>query len=88
MENNLKVWWPDATLFYFINFSFIHTIHSHTVASMIICRGSSTFLHRLTAQWQKPPWGAESGFKLGPALQRADVLSIEPCRTLYENCQT
>jgi hypothetical protein len=32
---NLKVWWPDATLFYFISF-FFHTIHSHILTSMNI----------------------------------------------------
>jgi hypothetical protein len=42
----LKVWWPDATLFYFISFSFIHTIHSHILTFMNIRRGSPPFLHR------------------------------------------
>jgi hypothetical protein len=42
----LKIWWPDATLFYFISFSFIHTIHSHILTFMTIRRGSSPFLHR------------------------------------------
>ena len=58
----IKVWWPDATLFYFISFSFIHTLHSYILTFMNIRRGSSPFLHRWTAQWQTPPWGAESGF--------------------------
>jgi hypothetical protein len=25
--------------------------------------------HRWSAQWEKPPWGAESGIELEPALQ-------------------
>jgi hypothetical protein len=78
----LKVWWPDATLFYFISFSFIYTIHSHILTFINIRRGSPPFLHRWKAQWQTPPWGAESGFELGPAVQRADMLPTEPCRTL------
>ncbi len=73
---------------YFISCSFIHTIHSHILTSMNICRGSSLFPHRWTAQWQTPPWGAELGFELGPALQRADVLPTEPCRTLTEPFRT
>jgi hypothetical protein len=32
----------NATLFHFISFSFIHTIHSHILTSMNIRRGSST----------------------------------------------
>ncbi len=31
---NFKVWLPDATLFYFIGFRFIHTIYSHILTSM------------------------------------------------------
>jgi len=83
-----KVWWPlFLTL---LAFSFIHTIHSHI----------HTFLHQWTVVeaplysfiaeqlWQKPPWGAESGFELGSALQRVDVLPTEePCRT-WEPCRT
>ncbi len=71
-RNNFKgVGWPDATLFYFIAFSFIHTIHSHILTSINIRRGSSPFPHRRTAQWQKPPWGVESGFELLTASRRA-----------------
>jgi hypothetical protein len=44
----LKIWWPDATLFYFISFSFIHTIHSHILTSINIRRGSSPLERRLT----------------------------------------
>ncbi len=48
---------------------------------MNIRQGSSPFHRCRTAQWQTPPWGAESGLELGPALQRADVLPTEPRRT-------
>ncbi len=37
----LKVWWTDATLWYFIDFPFIH---SHILTSMSIRWGSSPFL--------------------------------------------
>jgi hypothetical protein len=67
---------------FFISFSFIHTLHAHILTSIYNRRGSSPFPHRWTAQWQTPPWGAESGFELGPALQQADMLPTEPCRTL------
>ncbi len=69
--------------FTLLSFSFIHTIQSRILTSMNIRRGSSPFPHRWTAQWQTPPWGAESGFELGPALARADMLPTEPCRTHY-----
>jgi hypothetical protein len=63
------------TLLAFLSYiQYIHTLN--------IRRGSSPFPHRWTAQRQKPPWGAESGFELGPALQRADVLPTDTCRTL------
>jgi hypothetical protein len=32
------------------------------------------FPHRWAAQWEKPPWDAELGIELGPALQQADTL--------------
>jgi hypothetical protein len=31
-----------------------------------------------------PPWGAEPGFELGPAVQQADALLFELRRTLFE----
>ena len=31
----------------------------------------------LIRQWEKPPWGAEPRFELGPALQQANALIIE-----------
>jgi hypothetical protein len=49
----------------------------HTVESPVgIACGSSPSSHRL-AQWEKPSWGAEPKFKLGPALQQADALPSE-----------
>jgi hypothetical protein len=56
---------------------------SHILTSINIRRGESLFRQCWTAQWQTPPWGAEPGFELGPALQRADVLPTESRRTLY-----
>jgi len=40
------------------------------------------YLHCLLAQVEKPPWGAEPRFELGPALQQADALPSELRRTL------
>ena len=80
----LKVWWPMMPLFLFYWF-FFHTQNTfkHTVLTSInIRRGSSPFHYRRTAQWQTPSRGAELRFKLGPPLQRAHVLPIEPRRTL------
>ncbi len=69
--------------FYFISF-FFHTYntlnnHSHILTSLNICH--SLIAEQLSGR-HAPPWGAESGFELGPALQRADMLPAEPCRTL------
>jgi hypothetical protein len=36
--------------------------------------GFSPSLHRLKAQWEKPPCGAQPRIELGPAVQQADVL--------------
>jgi hypothetical protein len=44
---------------------------------------SSPFSHRRSAQWENPPLGAAPRIELGPALQQADVLPTELCRTLY-----
>jgi hypothetical protein len=46
------------------SFYHIHTVH----LSAAIRRGSSPFPHRFSAQWEKPPWGAEPRIELGPAL--------------------
>jgi hypothetical protein len=59
-------------------FNHIHTIHF----SVTIRRGLSPFPHRLYAQWERPPCGAEPGSELGPALQQADALPTEPRRTI------
>jgi len=40
------------------------------------------YLHRFSAQQQKPPLGAEPRIELGPALQLADSLPAELRRTL------
>jgi hypothetical protein len=69
------------TLFLFIlilNITYIHTVHS----SVVIRRGSSPSPHRWSAQWEKPPWGAEPSIDHGPALQQADALPTELRRTL------
>jgi hypothetical protein len=40
--------------------------------------------HRFYAQQEKPSWGAEPRFELGPALQQADALPTLLRRTLSE----
>ncbi len=63
---------------YIHSFNHIHPWH----LSIYIRWGLSPFLHRLSAQWGKPPCGAEPWIELGPALQQADALPTEPRRTL------
>ncbi len=60
------------------SFYHIHTVHS----SVAICWSSSPFPHCWSAQWVKPPCGAEPSIKLRPALQQADALPAELRRTL------
>ncbi len=71
----------------FFIFYNIHTfIQSHSCntihLSVAIRRGLSPFLHRLEAQWEKPPCGAEPRIELGPALQQADALPTKPRHTI------
>jgi hypothetical protein len=56
------------------SFSWFHTVHS----LISIRRGLSLFSHRFFATMEKPPWGAEPGLKLGPAIQQASALPDEP----------
>ncbi len=44
-------------------------------------QGISPSPHRLKAQWEKPPCGAEPRIELGPAVQQADALPTEPRRS-------
>jgi hypothetical protein len=55
---------------YIHSFNHIHTIH----LSITIRWGLSPSPHRLKAQWEDPPCGAEPRIELGPALQQADAL--------------
>ncbi len=72
----LKVWWQQP-LFLFISI-FFRTIHSfiHPFAE-----GPLLFPH-CSSLSRGPPWGAEPGFELGPAVQQADALLSELRRTL------
>jgi hypothetical protein len=67
--------------FFFYN---IHTFISHSYNTFIVAIrwGLSPSLHRLKAQWEDPPCGAEPRIELGPALQQADALPTEPRRTI------
>ncbi len=73
-----KVWW-QLPLFLFIFFlhtfiiTFIRYVHSYSFAEV-----SLLFLHCFFAQREKPPWGAEPGFELEPAVQQASALPTKP----------
>jgi hypothetical protein len=65
-------------LLYLLFVTFIHTIQSYILSSLIICRGlSSLYLHHFGAQQEKPPWGAGLKIELKPALQQANALPTE-----------
>jgi hypothetical protein len=71
------------------SFSLYPLYHIHTKHfSVTIRRGLSPFPHRLYAQWERPPCGAEPGIELGPALQQADARPTEPRRTITEPRRT
>jgi hypothetical protein len=86
---SLKVWWPDVTLFYFIGFPFIHTIHSHTKFLHPLTFAEAP-LHSINAEQLSGRHlpgvpTAESGFELGPALKRADLPPTDQRRTLLSH---
>jgi hypothetical protein len=60
------------------SFNYIHKIH----LSISIHGGLSPISHRLYAQWETPPCGAEPKIELVPALQQANALPNEPRRTI------
>jgi hypothetical protein len=69
-------------LFIFI-FYHIHTfIQSQYIHPSPFAEASLHFFIALSAQWGKPPCGAEPRIELGPALQQADALPTEPRRTI------
>jgi hypothetical protein len=63
-------------LYNIYSFNHIHTIH----LSVTVHQGLSPFPHRLSAQWEKPPCGAEPRIKLGPAPLRLDYSLLEFCQ--------
>jgi hypothetical protein len=74
-----------ATFFLFIlSFSYVHNhiayIHSHPFVE-----ASLLFFKACFAQCEEPPWGAEPGFELGPAIQQASALPTEPRCTRQQN---
>jgi hypothetical protein len=81
----IKVWWQDATHFLFIFHIFITYIRTFNHSYNTFIRRHSLgppSPHRLKAQWEDPPCGAESRTELGPALQQAGALPTEPRRTI------
>ena len=76
-------------LCHFLKTFIIFNIHSYnTIIHSFILHHLPTpvflYLHRFSAQQEKPPWGAGPGIKLGPVAQQADKLPFEPLRTLIE----
>jgi hypothetical protein len=63
--------WHDAALFIYF-----------TTGIFLFFITFIQFIHRWSAQLGNPPWGAEPGIELGPALQHADALPSELRRTL------
>jgi hypothetical protein len=63
-----------GNVYFFHIFVTLHTFisHSYNHISVAICWGLSPSPHRLKAQWEDPPCGAEPRIELGPALQQAD----------------
>jgi hypothetical protein len=76
-----------ATLFiYFVIFNTCIPNRIHTMIPYIhpfpFAEASLHFLIALVLSGDKPPFGAEPRIELGPALQQADALPIEPRRTI------
>jgi hypothetical protein len=71
----------------------MHTvIHSITFIQYIypspFAEASLHFLIACLLSGETPPYGAEPGIELGPALQQADALPTEPRRTITEPRRT
>jgi hypothetical protein len=58
-------------------FLFILILSSTMHLSDATRQGSSPSPHRWSAQWEKPPWGAEPGIELEPALHIHNGLSVQ-----------
>jgi hypothetical protein len=85
----LKIFFSVAGCHSFCLFSYffynIHTfIQSHSYNTVIRRQSLRplSICHRLYAQWERPPCGAEPGIELGPAFQQADAPPTEPRRTI------
>jgi hypothetical protein len=75
-----KVWTIFTLLVFSSYIQYIHTsLHPSTFGEAPL---HSAIADQLSGRLH--PGGAEPGFELGPALQRADVLLTEPRRTLTE----
>jgi len=70
-------------------YCFITFIHIYTSIHSTFAEVPSPFfvIACQLSSWNLP-WGTKSGFELGPALQQADALPIEPRRTLIEPRRT
>ncbi len=62
----------------------IFNIHSYNTVIHSFILHHFLYLHRFSDQQEKPLWGANPRIELGPAIQQADALLIEPRHTLIE----
>jgi hypothetical protein len=62
--------------------TFIITFVQYSLIHLHLPRPLSVFFIAF-AQREKPLWGAEPGFELGPAVQQASTLPTELCCTLF-----
>ncbi len=84
-QKEIKVWWHDATLFFFLFVLYFHKFRPLHSYSTFIRSDSPRFLSissSLVSSEGKPPYGAKPRIELGPALQQADALPSELRRTL------
>ncbi len=63
-------------LFLFIFHILLHTYNHPITFIQFIRRVLSSSPHRLSAQWDRTPYGAEPRIELGPAFQQADALPL------------
>jgi hypothetical protein len=72
-----------ATLFiYFFYLFFLLQSHTFIITFVQYPQSSISIFFIAFAQREKPPWGAEPGFELGPAVQQASAPPTELCCTL------
>jgi hypothetical protein len=77
----LKVWWHEATLYYFF---FSLSFHTHSFITFAEFR-FRFFIAVRSCRGFPLHWGAEQRFELEAASQQPDALPTEPRRTLLSH---